>query len=107
MRSLQDNSKLIDAEFLADFNCSGSLSIRHEVKCEIGEVMFSYFLKEHDTNKGRYQLIARVGRVLIITCLRTNDRNWKDKFFFIKGELVYGPVGLGLHPTIGRLQVRM
>ena len=29
-----------------------SLSIRHEVECEIGEVLFFYYLKEHDTTRG-------------------------------------------------------
>ena len=68
-------------------------SIRHEVACEIGKVIFSYYLKEHDTDKGRYQLITRVGRMPIITCFRTNDHNWKDRYFFVKRELVYGPRG--------------
>ena len=49
------------------------LSMRHGVKWEIGDVLFSYYLKEHDTDKGIYQLITRVGRAPIITCLRTND----------------------------------
>ncbi|KAL5574014.1 hypothetical protein UlMin_023611 [Ulmus minor] len=68
-----------------------SISIRHGVECEIGEVLFSYYLKEHDKDKGRYKMIARVGRAPIITCLRTNDRGWKDRFLFVRGELVWGP----------------
>ena len=72
-----------------------SLSVRHGVKCEIGEVLFSHYLKEHDTDKGRYQFITRVNRVPIITCLHTNDHKWKDTFFFIKGDFVYGLRGLG------------
>ena len=31
-----------------------SISFRHGVECEIGEVLFSYNLKEHDKDKGRY-----------------------------------------------------
>ena len=50
-----------------------SLSSRHEVGCELGEVLFSYYLKEHDKDKGRFKLIARVGRAPIVTCMRTND----------------------------------
>ena len=38
-----------------------SLGRRHRVDCELGEVLFSYYLKEHDVDKGRYKLIARVG----------------------------------------------
>ena len=51
-----------------------SLSRRHGVDCELGEVLFSYYLKEYDVDKGRYKLIVRVGRVPIVTCLHTNDR---------------------------------
>ena len=72
-----------------------SLSVRHGVECEIGEVLFSYYLKEHNTDKSRYQLIARVGRVAIVTCLGTNDRNWKERFFFVRKELVWGSRGPG------------
>ena len=72
-----------------------SLSVHHGVECEVGEVLFSYYLKEHDTDKGMYHLIARAGHVSIITCLRTNDCNWNDMFFFVKGDLVYGPQGPG------------
>jgi len=51
-----------------------SINIQHGVECEIGEVLYSYYLKEHDRDKGRYKMITRVGRAPIITCLRTNDR---------------------------------
>ena len=44
-----------------------SLNIQHGIECEIGEVIFSYYLKETDTDKGRYKLIAIVGRVPIVT----------------------------------------
>ena len=35
-----------------------SLSIQHGVECEIGEVMYSYYLKEHDMDNRRFKLIA-------------------------------------------------
>ena len=72
-----------------------SLSIRHGVECELGEVLFSYYLKEHDKDKGRFKLIARVGRAPIVTCLRTNNRAWKDRFIFVRGDLVWGLRGPG------------
>jgi len=50
-----------------------SLSVGHWVDCELGVVLFSYYLKEHDKDKGKFKLIACVGRALIVTCLRTND----------------------------------
>lgn len=35
------------------------LSMRQGVACEIGEVLHLYYLKEHDNDKGWYQLIVR------------------------------------------------
>ncbi|KAL5550064.1 hypothetical protein UlMin_000240 [Ulmus minor] len=75
-----------------------SISSRHGVDCELGEVLFSYYLKEHDVDKGRYKLIARVVRAPIITCLRTNDRGWKDRYLFVRGDLVWGQRGTGAVP---------
>ncbi|KAL5544751.1 hypothetical protein UlMin_008535 [Ulmus minor] len=72
-----------------------SLGRRHGVDCELGEVLFSYYLKELDIDKGRYILIARVGRAPIVTCLRTNDRGWKGRYLFVRGDLVWGPSGPG------------
>ena len=70
-----------------------SLSVRHGVNCELGEVLFSYYLKEHDKDKDRFKRIARVGHAPIVTCLRTNDRAWKDRFIFVRGNLVWGSCG--------------
>ena len=50
-----------------------SLSVRHGVNCELGEVLFSYYLKEHDTDKGHFKLITQIVRAPIVTFLRTND----------------------------------
>ena len=77
-----------------------SLSSRHGVDCDLGEVLFSYYLKEHDVDKGRYKLIARVGRAPIVTYLRTNDRGWKDRYLFVRGDLLWrlcGPGGMSGH----------
>ena len=70
-----------------------SLSVQHGVNCELGEVLFSYYLKEHDKDKGRFKLIARVDRTPIVTCLQTNNPAWKDRFIFVRGNLVWGPCG--------------
>ena len=65
-----------------------SLSIRHSVDCELGEVFFSYYLKEHEKDKGRFKLIARVDHGPL-------SRVWKDRFIFVRGNLVWGPRGPG------------
>ena len=71
-----------------------SLSIHHGADCEL-EMLFSYYLKEHNTDKGHFKLITRIGRAPIVTCLCTNDRGWKDRFLFVRGDLVWGPRGPG------------
>ena len=72
-----------------------SLNVRHAVDCELGEVLFSYYLKEHDKDKGKFKLITQVGCAPIIMCLRKNDRAWKDRFIFVRGNLIWGPRGRG------------
>ena len=51
---------------------------------------YSYYLKEQDKENGHYQFILRRERSAFVTCLRLNDREWKDKYFFTSGELVNG-----------------
>ena len=58
-------------------------------------MLFLYYLKEHDFDNGRYKLIAKVGRAPIVTYLRTNDRGWKDRYLFVRGDLVWGLRGPG------------
>ena len=71
------------------------LSMWHVVICEIDEVLYSYYLKEHDTNKGQYHLIVRKDHVPLITCLRSNNHKQKDKYLFVRGELMYRLCGPG------------
>ena len=59
------------------------LSMWYGVAYELGEVLHSYYLKEHDIEKGRYQLIFCKERVLLVTCLRTHDRGWKNRFVYV------------------------
>ena len=49
------------------------LSMRHVVKCKLGEVLYSYYLKEHDKENMQYQFILRKDRSALVTCLRSND----------------------------------
>ena len=39
----------------------------------LGEVLYSYYLKEHDKEKGHYQFILCKDRVPLVTCLRSNN----------------------------------
>ncbi|KAK3225606.1 hypothetical protein Dsin_005468 [Dipteronia sinensis] len=73
-----------------------SLSIlreKYNLPFGIGSLLHNYYLKEHVHEKGRYSLILRSNAKQIITDLMTNDRMWKDMFFFDKGLLIDGPFG--------------
>ena len=75
------------------------------VECEIGEVLYSYYLKEHDTDKGRYQMITRECQSLF-TIVPTIVVGKID--FSLSEESLYGGcVGLEACPIIGRLKVRI
>ena len=69
--------------------------MQHDIEFSLREVLFSYYLKEHDKEKGCFQLILRREKSQLVTCLRSNDHGWKDKYFFTKGELIYVPDGAG------------
>ncbi|KAM6583045.1 hypothetical protein CsatB_010067 [Cannabis sativa] len=48
----------------------------------------SYYLKQHDTDKGRYRLILRANKKAWVTELvASNKRGWRKKYCFVKGDL--------------------
>ena len=62
------------------------ISIRHEIKFGLGELLYTHFLQEHDREKGRYNLYVRPDRVQLVNHLRNNDCGWKQSYFFSLGE---------------------
>ena len=66
------------------------LSMRYGVEVGLSKVLYFYNLKEHEKEKGRYQLTLRREMSYLITCLWSNDRGWKNKYFLVRGKLVYG-----------------
>ena len=65
----------------------------------LGELLYTYFLWEHDRKKGRYNLYVRPDRIQLVSRLRTNDHGWKRSYFFACGDLVFGPSGQGDAPS--------
>ncbi|XP_060968116.1 uncharacterized protein LOC115717702 [Cannabis sativa] len=48
----------------------------------------SYYLKQHDTDKGRYRFILRANKKAWVTELvASNKRGWRKKYCFVKGDL--------------------
>ena len=62
------------------------LSKSSNIEFGLADLLFSYFLKEHDSKKGRYTLYRRKGREHLIVELSTSDKMWKNDFFFILDE---------------------
>ena len=52
------------------------LSMRNGMEYGLGEVLYT-LLREHDCEKGRYQLYVRSDRVQLVNHLGTNDCSWK------------------------------
>ena len=47
-----------------------------DMEFELANLLFSYFLKEHDSDKGQYTLYRRKGHDHLITELSTLDKVW-------------------------------
>ena len=75
------------------------ISMRHGIEFGLGEMLYTYYLREHDREKGRYNFYVRPDRVQLVNHLKTNDRNWKRSYFFARGELLFGPSGPGDIPS--------
>ena len=68
----------------------GILCERNGVQFGLGCLLHNYYLKEHLTDTGRYSLVPRSKKTELIIDTKSNDRNWKDTFFFAKGPPVDG-----------------
>ena len=54
-----------------------------DMEFELADLLYPYFLKEHESENGRYTLYKIKGRSHLITELSTLDKLWKSNFFFI------------------------
>ncbi|KAK3192933.1 hypothetical protein Dsin_024243 [Dipteronia sinensis] len=66
---------------------------KYSLQFEMGSLIHNNYLKEHVHEKCRYMLILRSNVTQLINDITTNDRRWKDMFFFTKGPLIYGSFG--------------
>ena len=73
----------------------GILCERNNIQFGLGCLLHNYYLKEHLTDVGRYSLVSRNKKMDLIIDTKTNDRNWKDTFFFVRGPPVDGPWRMG------------
>ena len=69
--------------------------MRHGIEFGLGEMLYTYFLREHDREKGRYNFYVRPDRVQLVNHLKTNDRGWKQSYFFHSGRVIVWTVWSG------------
>ncbi|KAK0605014.1 hypothetical protein LWI29_021842 [Acer saccharum] len=61
---------------------------RQKLDFSFENFLYTYHLKEHDTDCGRYMIVAQHHRGHLISELTTRDPDWKPKFFFTQEVLV-------------------
>ncbi len=60
------------------------------------DMFYTYYLKEHVTENGRYHLFLRPRREHLITELTTHDKgDWQSSYFFARGDEIFGEAGCG------------
>ena len=65
----------------------------------IRDLLYTYYLKEHVKDKGRYLLFLRQKRDPLVLGLTTNDRgDWQKFYFFMRAEKIFGESGQGRIP---------
>ena len=69
------------------------LSKSSDIEFGLVDLLYSYFLKEHDSEKGRYTLYRRKGREHQIVELSTSNKMWKNEFFFISNDCLENKEG--------------
>ena len=62
----------------------------------VRDLLYTYYLKEHVKEKGRYHLFLRQKREHLMLGLTINDRGDGQKFyFFTMGDMIFGDSGAG------------
>ncbi|XP_062109062.1 uncharacterized protein LOC133819749 isoform X3 [Humulus lupulus] len=56
---------------------------RHKITLGVADLLRAYYLKAHLNDKGRYQLTTRGKDPPLIISLKSGDKRWKDRYFFV------------------------
>ncbi|XP_062089693.1 uncharacterized protein LOC133796235 [Humulus lupulus] len=62
-------------------------SEKYAIEFTVEEVLRAYSLKEHHTDKGRYQFLSKLKSSLIVD-LKDCDKHWKDRYFFVSHNVL-------------------
>ena len=79
--------------------------MRHGIEFGLGEMLYTYFLREHDREKGRYNFYVLPDRVQLVNHLKTNDRGWKQSYFSLGTSCYLDRPVRGIFLPFGRLLV--
>ena len=58
--------------------------MRHMIEFGPREMLYTYFLREHDREKGRYKLYVRPDQVQLVNHLKTNDLGGSSHIFSLR-----------------------
>ncbi|XP_062118229.1 uncharacterized protein LOC133831834 [Humulus lupulus] len=56
---------------------------RHKITLGVADLLRAYYLKAHLNDKGRYQLTTKGKDPPLIISLKSGDKRWKDRYFFV------------------------
>ena len=79
--------------------------MRHGIEFGLGEMLYTYFLREHDRGKGRYNFYVRPDRVQLVNHLRTNDHRGSGHTFSLGASCYLDRLVRGIFLLFGRLLV--
>ena len=79
------------------------LDLKYGIEVGLRKVLFSYYLKENNKEKGRYHLTLRHERSHLVTCLRSNDRAGRTNSYMLEATLCLGRMMWGSYLRIGKL----
>ena len=64
-----------------------ALSKRFGFNYSVNDLLYSYYLRRHDSKMGRFQLVPNPHKVALISGLTSSDKNWKSKMLLFRLRL--------------------
>lgn len=68
--------------------CLELMTEKASVEYGLKDLLYSYFVKEHKGEKGRYVLVWRGGSKLVLD-LPIHEPEWKDTYFFASPKTLF------------------
>ena len=63
-----------------------ALAKRFDFDYSVTDLVYTYYLRRHDTEMDRFQLVQNPYKAALILGLTSSDRNWKTRFILISAN---------------------